>query len=122
VRAPSCLTPLLAFYSQLNNGGSTWDKFDPILVIAFVFCFVCIEKIHAREQMVDMKDTLGGQSYFFPGTSRRFNEGPARHSSEDRNVQVVPQLLGSEGSNGENSPKPSAKFCLDERVGDFSTT
>jgi hypothetical protein len=28
---------LLAFYSQLNNGGSTWDKFDPILVMAFVF-------------------------------------------------------------------------------------
>ena len=28
---------LLAFYSQLNGGGSTWEKFDPILVIAFVF-------------------------------------------------------------------------------------
>ena len=28
---------LLAFYSQLNGGGSTWDKFDPILVLAFVF-------------------------------------------------------------------------------------
>jgi hypothetical protein len=28
---------LLAFYSQLNNGGSSWDKFDPILVMAFVF-------------------------------------------------------------------------------------
>jgi uncharacterized membrane protein YphA (DoxX/SURF4 family) len=27
----------LAFYSQLNSGGSTWDKFDPILVMAFVF-------------------------------------------------------------------------------------
>jgi uncharacterized membrane protein YphA (DoxX/SURF4 family) len=27
---------LLAFYSQLNGGGSTWDKFDPILVLAFV--------------------------------------------------------------------------------------
>lgn len=27
---------LLAFYSQLSIGGSTWDKFDPILVIAFV--------------------------------------------------------------------------------------
>ena len=27
---------LLAFYSQLNGGGSTWDKFDPIVVIAFV--------------------------------------------------------------------------------------
>ena len=29
-------TLLLAFYSQLNGGGSTWDKFDPILVLAFV--------------------------------------------------------------------------------------
>jgi hypothetical protein len=28
---------LLAFYSQMNGGGSTWDKFDPILVLAFVF-------------------------------------------------------------------------------------
>ena len=28
---------LLAFYSQLNCGGSTWDKFDPVLVMAFVF-------------------------------------------------------------------------------------
>jgi uncharacterized membrane protein YphA (DoxX/SURF4 family) len=28
---------LLAFYSQMNGGGSTWDKFDPILVMAFVF-------------------------------------------------------------------------------------
>ena len=28
---------LLAFDSQLNGGGSTWDKFDPILVMAFVF-------------------------------------------------------------------------------------
>jgi uncharacterized membrane protein len=27
----------LAFYSHLNVGGSTWDKFDPILVMAFVF-------------------------------------------------------------------------------------
>ena len=28
---------LLAFYSQLNGGGSTLEKFDPILVLAFVF-------------------------------------------------------------------------------------
>jgi uncharacterized membrane protein YphA (DoxX/SURF4 family) len=28
---------LLAFYSQLNGGGSTWEKLDPILVMAFVF-------------------------------------------------------------------------------------
>ena len=27
----------LALYSHLNSGGSTWDKFDPILVMAFVF-------------------------------------------------------------------------------------
>ncbi len=31
------ITLLLAFYSQLNGGGSTWDKFDPILVMSFVF-------------------------------------------------------------------------------------
>ncbi|MEO6817557.1 MAG: DoxX family protein, partial [Edaphobacter sp.] len=28
---------VLTFYSQLNSGGSIWDKFDPILVMAFVF-------------------------------------------------------------------------------------
>jgi uncharacterized membrane protein YphA (DoxX/SURF4 family) len=27
---------LLAFYSQVKSGGSTWDKFDPLLVMAFV--------------------------------------------------------------------------------------
>ncbi len=27
----------LAFYSHLNSGGGIWDKFDPILVMAFVF-------------------------------------------------------------------------------------
>jgi hypothetical protein len=27
----------LAFYSHLNSGGSTWDTFDPILVMVFVF-------------------------------------------------------------------------------------
>jgi hypothetical protein len=37
VYAGIAATLLLAFYSQLNSGGSTWDKFDPILVMAFVF-------------------------------------------------------------------------------------
>jgi uncharacterized membrane protein YphA (DoxX/SURF4 family) len=37
VYAGCAFTLLLAFYSQLNGGGSTWDKFDPILVMAFVF-------------------------------------------------------------------------------------
>ena len=37
VYAGLAITLLLAFYSQLNGGGSTWDKFDPILVMAFVF-------------------------------------------------------------------------------------
>jgi hypothetical protein len=34
--AGCAFTLLLAFYSQLNGGGSTWAKFDPILVLAFV--------------------------------------------------------------------------------------
>jgi uncharacterized membrane protein YphA (DoxX/SURF4 family) len=37
VYAGFVFTLLLAFYSQLNRGGSTWDKFDPILVMTFVF-------------------------------------------------------------------------------------
>jgi hypothetical protein len=46
VYAGFVFTLLLAFYSQLNG-------------------FVCIETLHARKQMVDMKKTLGGQSCFF---------------------------------------------------------
>jgi hypothetical protein len=37
VYAGLAINLLLAFYSQLNGGGSTWDKFDSILVMAFVF-------------------------------------------------------------------------------------
>ncbi len=37
VYAGIAITLLLAFYSQMNSGGSTWDKFDPVLVLAFVF-------------------------------------------------------------------------------------
>ena len=37
VYAGFAFTLLLAFYSQLNSEGSAWDKFDPILVMAFVF-------------------------------------------------------------------------------------
>ena len=37
VYAGFACTLLLAFYSQLNGGGSTWDKFDPIVVMALVF-------------------------------------------------------------------------------------
>ncbi len=41
---------LLAFYSQLNCGGSTWDKFDPILVMAFVFAsYVLRRSMHANK-------------------------------------------------------------------------
>jgi hypothetical protein len=31
VYAGFAITLLLAYYSQLNGGGNTWDKFDPIL-------------------------------------------------------------------------------------------
>jgi len=34
----------LAFYSQLNGGGSTWDKLDPILVMAFVFASYALRR------------------------------------------------------------------------------
>ncbi|HEY1809579.1 MAG TPA: DoxX family protein [Acidobacteriaceae bacterium] len=37
VYAGLVITLSLAFYSQLHGGGSTFDKFDPILVMAFVF-------------------------------------------------------------------------------------
>jgi uncharacterized membrane protein len=37
VYAGLAINLFLAFYSQLNGGGSTWDKFDPVLVMAFVF-------------------------------------------------------------------------------------
>jgi uncharacterized membrane protein YphA (DoxX/SURF4 family) len=37
IYAGFAITLLLAFYSQLNGGTNTWDKFDPILVMGFVF-------------------------------------------------------------------------------------
>jgi hypothetical protein len=40
-----------------------------------------------------MNNTLGGAVLLFPGTSRRPNEGPARHSSEALNLQVVPRSV-----------------------------
>ena len=36
VYAGLAINLLLAFYSQLYGGGSTWEKFDPILVLVFV--------------------------------------------------------------------------------------
>jgi uncharacterized membrane protein YphA (DoxX/SURF4 family) len=35
----------LAFYSHLNGGGSTWDKFDPILVMALVFASYLLRRL-----------------------------------------------------------------------------
>ena len=35
---------LLAFYSQLNSGGSKWDRFDPIFVMAFVFASYALRR------------------------------------------------------------------------------
>ena len=48
---------LLAFYSQMNGGGSTWEKFDPILVLAFVFASYVLRRC-MRKHVVDMKNTL----------------------------------------------------------------
>jgi uncharacterized membrane protein YphA (DoxX/SURF4 family) len=49
VYAGLAITLLLAFYSQLNGGGSTWDKLDPILVMAFVFAsYVLRRRMHAN--------------------------------------------------------------------------
>jgi uncharacterized membrane protein len=36
VYAGLAINLFLVFYSRLNHGGSTWDTFDPILVMAFV--------------------------------------------------------------------------------------
>ena len=34
----------LAFYSQLNGAGSTWERFDPILVMAFVLASYALRR------------------------------------------------------------------------------
>ena len=44
VYAGVAFTLLLAFYSQLHGGGSTWEKFDPILVTAFVFASYALRR------------------------------------------------------------------------------
>ena len=49
VYAGLAITLSLAFYSQLNGGGSTWDKFDPILVMALVLAsYVLRRRMHAN--------------------------------------------------------------------------
>ena len=58
VYAGFAFTLLLAFYSQLNSGASTWDKFDPILVTAFVFASYVLRRRNARQQVVNMKEAL----------------------------------------------------------------
>ena len=45
VYAGFAITLLLAFYSQLNIGGSTWDKFDPILVMALVLASYVLRRL-----------------------------------------------------------------------------
>jgi uncharacterized membrane protein len=45
VYACIAITLLLAFYSQMKVGGSTWDKFDPILVMAFVFASYVLRRL-----------------------------------------------------------------------------
>ena len=47
VYAGFAITLLLDFYSQLNSGGSTWDKFDPILVTGFFFASYVLRR-HMR--------------------------------------------------------------------------
>ena len=44
VYAGLAITLLLAFYSQLNAGGSTWDEFDPILVMVFIFASYALRR------------------------------------------------------------------------------
>jgi uncharacterized membrane protein YphA (DoxX/SURF4 family) len=49
VYAGCAFTLLLAFYSQLKSGGSTWDTFDPILVMAFVLASYVLRRcMHAN--------------------------------------------------------------------------
>lgn len=41
------ITLLLTFYSQLNSGGSTWNKLDPIFVMALVLAsYVLRRRLH----------------------------------------------------------------------------
>jgi uncharacterized membrane protein len=45
VYAGLAINLFLAFYSQLYGGGSTWDKSDPILVMAFVFASYVLRRL-----------------------------------------------------------------------------
>ena len=63
VYAGFAFTLLLALYSQLNGGGSTWDKFDPILVMALVFVSYAL-----RRCMRARYEERARRSFAFPGT------------------------------------------------------
>ena len=67
VYAGLAINLLLAFYSQLNGGGSTWDKFDPILVLAFVFAsYVVQASCETHLTCVDVENTLEWRLLFRP--------------------------------------------------------
>jgi hypothetical protein len=62
VYAGLAINLLLAFYSQLNCGCSTWDKFDPILVMAFVFASHVLRRMLTRSHLPisDLDSKLNG--------------------------------------------------------------
>jgi hypothetical protein len=51
---------LLAFYSQLNGRGSTWDKCDPILVMAFVFASYVLRRCMPANRWSIWRTSSGG--------------------------------------------------------------
>jgi uncharacterized membrane protein YphA (DoxX/SURF4 family) len=77
----------LAFYSQLNVGSSTWDKFDPILVMAFVFASYVLRRcMRANRWSIERTRRAGSVCTYVAEA----NDGPAHHSYEAQNAQVVP--------------------------------
>jgi uncharacterized membrane protein YphA (DoxX/SURF4 family) len=66
---------LLAFYSQMNGGGSTWDKFDPILVLAFVFASYVLRRCMRANMWSIGRTRSAGSCYRHVAEARR-GSGP----------------------------------------------
>jgi hypothetical protein len=49
----------LAFYSHLNGGGSTWDKFDPIVVMVLVVASYVLRRCMRANRWSIVKNTIG---------------------------------------------------------------
>jgi uncharacterized membrane protein YphA (DoxX/SURF4 family) len=101
VYAGLAINLLLAFYSQLNGGGSTSDKFDPILVMAFVFASYVLRRcMRANRWSIRRTRSAGSFTFSRHVAEAQRGSGPRPFASETsrkmrlRDACEFPNYLG----------------------------